>query len=174
MPDVERQPLAPLDSRTTIAPADRGKVYDIVKRELDHLVNGSGSYHPDGARKSRQTIGDNILGLKNRVESLQSFVSDPSDILRSVLKDLDGFHKAFAAISSDEEPKDNLDIPLDFVPGNPEHNSIDPKDFMATPRPDFVPVGMVTGSRTNRLSSPGFPGTQRPVRYVSRARQSVN
>ncbi len=76
MSDIERAPLAPLGARTRINEADRAKVYELIGKQLNDLINGSGSYHPDGGRKSPQEIAEGIERLQGQVLGLKGFVDD--------------------------------------------------------------------------------------------------
>jgi hypothetical protein len=93
--DIRTQPLAPLDARIKITNGDRARVYALIGKQLDYLVNGPGSYYPDSGRKSPQTIGEDIKRFRERVKNLKSFVDEPASILDSVNNDLEQFEESF-------------------------------------------------------------------------------
>src|SRR6266568_1108802 len=116
MSDIESNPLAPLDARTKISEADRPKVYDLIGKQLDYLVNGPGSYYPDGGRKSPQAIGEDIERFKGRVSNLKSFVDDPASIIDSVVGHLKTFGQEFEARNKQDQPKDGIELTPDLTP----------------------------------------------------------
>ena len=47
---VQRAPLPPLNS-PTITEADRARVYGVIGKELNNILNGATSYHSDSVKK---------------------------------------------------------------------------------------------------------------------------
>ena len=52
MATIERQYLPPPDYETTIAEADRLRIYDAVRRQLGDLLEGNQSYFRMGSRRT--------------------------------------------------------------------------------------------------------------------------
>jgi hypothetical protein len=167
MSNIESRPLAPLDARTKIAEADRPKVYDLIGKQLDYLVNGPGSYYPDGGRKSPQAIGEDIKRFKGQVSNLKSFVDDPASIIDNVVGQLKTFGEKFKAEIEQNQPKDAIELTPDFTPWSSDENAIDADRYRETPPPITRPIG--------QRQDPGAPPSGRgsPVGYVSRIRDQI-
>jgi hypothetical protein len=167
MSDIERMPLAPFNARTRITEADRARVYDLIGRQLDYIVNGLGSYYPDGGRKSPETIGEDVGRLKQHVLSLKSFVDDPASILDSVTDHLDKFGYAFNKRNEEEQPKDGIQLGPDLSPWSSDQNWIDGDRYQQSLRPDVSSIELLRNPRD--LSS----GKTNRVRYVSGTRDQL-
>jgi len=132
---VQRAPLPPLNS-PTIAEADRARVYGLVGRELNNLLNGAASYHRDSVKKSSKDLMSELDGLIDSVENLKGAVNDPENIVEDALRDLKGFRDAFSAgVGNDIEtmwnnPKDERDsrikLPDSLAPTTEDNRIIDP------------------------------------------------
>ncbi len=51
------------DALTHITEADRPRVYEMVRKELEDRLNGPRSYYPDGGRKGAQTLSEDLDDL---------------------------------------------------------------------------------------------------------------
>jgi hypothetical protein len=60
MATIEQQYLPPPDYETTIAEADRPRIYDAVRKQLGDLLEGNQSYYPDGVQKDWQARADDL------------------------------------------------------------------------------------------------------------------
>jgi len=160
MSDIESTPLAPLGARTRLTEADRAKVYELIGKHLDYLINGPGSYDPDGGRKSPQATAEDVGRLNGQVMALKGFVDDTASILDSVTDRLDEFRRGInAAIARDEGDDRNTLAP---VPP-PDDNVINPDAPGQYPMPR---------SNTALIRAPLIRGTRsfdraRAIRYVS-------
>lgn len=163
MSDIESAPLAPLDARTKITEADRAKVYELIGKHLDYLINGLGSYHPDGGRKSLQTTAEDVGRLKGQVMALKGFVDDPASILDSAAAHLEDFRKSFGDAIGYLQPKDEIALPPDLTPWSSDENAIDADRFQGARRPDSRPIALRHVSRNDRSA----------IRYVSRIADPV-
>jgi len=167
MSDIETRPLPPLDARTRITEADRSRVYDLIGKQLDYLVNGPGSYYPDGGRKSPQAIGEDIERFNGHVSNLKSFVDDPTSIIDSVVGHLKTFKEEFEARNKQDQPKDGIELAPDLTPWSSDENSIDGDRYQETPPPTTRPMGL-RASLDTLTTSKGRPG-----RFVSGLRDQL-
>ena len=164
MSDIETAPLAPLNARTKITEADRAKVYALIGKQLNDLVNGPASNYPDGGRKSPQVISEDIKRLNGHVMNLKGFVDDPAGILDSVVKHLDDFRRGLDGVIKKEEPYDHNTISP--VPP-PDDNVIDPDSSPNAAQPSTPLFGLSPFGR------PRSPGKVRDIRYVSGIRGRI-
>ena len=61
---IESAPPLPPNS-PTITEADRARVYEMIGKELDNILNGSASYYPDSGKKNPYEL----------MSELQSFIA---------------------------------------------------------------------------------------------------
>jgi hypothetical protein len=169
--DILRRELPPLNPRISITPADRSAVYDAVKRQLDNILNGPGSYVPDGVQitdpNARLTRLDGLI--KSLKAMRQNEVNDPDGVLESFAEDLRRLHGA----ASDELDNRDRNIVLDqsAAPDTRDRN-----DLYASPEPDPYSPNPLTHENWKKyqdaslrsfepsdLSSPIFPSGVRGV-----------
>jgi hypothetical protein len=145
---VQRAPLPPLNS-PTIAEGDRPRVYGVIGKELNNILNGSASYHADGVKKRSNDLlseRDNFIGAMG---SLKDAVNDPANIVGDAVRDLGSFRKAFEDGTRNDiarmwnDAKDGRDkaiqLPNDIAPTTEDNNTIfvdpNPKGPYSTPNP---------------------------------------
>jgi hypothetical protein len=113
---IESKPLGPIDPKVAITEANRSSVYSLIGKELNYLLNGPGSFYPDGQLKDPQTISSEISMLLEKVRTLQSFTDDAASILDKVVADLAQFMNSFDEAIKNNQPVDNIEIPRDLAP----------------------------------------------------------
>ncbi len=128
---VQRSPLPPLNS-PTISEADRARVYGAIGKQLNNILNGTGSYYADSVRKSSKDLTSELNDFIVTVESLKDAVNDPGNIVGDAVRDLEALKDAFTAgVSNDVETmwndsKDKRDgrikLPDDLAPTTEDHN----------------------------------------------------
>jgi hypothetical protein len=145
---IQRAPLPPLNS-PVITEGDRARVYGLIGRELNSILNGANSYHLDGVKKSSKDLMSELNGLITSVERLKNAVNDPENIVGDAARYLHSFGKRFeTGVSNDIEtmwndPRDERDmgirLPDHLAPITEDHNIIhvDPESDgqFSTPNP---------------------------------------
>jgi hypothetical protein len=66
---IERAPLPPPNA-PVIGEGDRSRIFGMIGRQLDDIINGPGSYYPEGNKKSPDALMDDLMNLYNSVERL--------------------------------------------------------------------------------------------------------
>jgi hypothetical protein len=169
--DILRRDLPPLNPRISITHADRSAVYDAIKGQLDNILNGPGSYVPDGVQitdpNARLTRLDGLI--KSLKAMRQNEVNDPNGVLESFAEDLRRLHGA----ASDELDSRDRNILLDqsAAPDTRDRN-----DIYVSPEPDPYSPNPLTHENWKKyqdaslrsfepsdLSSPTFPNSVRGV-----------
>ncbi|MBB2732409.1 MULTISPECIES: hypothetical protein [Bradyrhizobium] len=161
MATIERQYLPPLNPETTIAEADRPRVYDIVRKQLADLLEGDQSYYPDGVQKDWQARAEDLDGYIRSFTSLQGRVNDPADILGDVIRHLRGHAKNFRTRIEGAGPSDPIELPPALSPTTRDRNELyvypnpfaPPMETLPQPRREW-PVssgaGIAKGSGTSK------------------------
>ena len=126
---IKSKPLGPIDPKVAIAEANRSSVYSLIGKELNYLLNGPGSFYPDGQLKDPQTISSEITTLLEKVRTLQSFTDDPASILDKVVADLAQFKNSFDEAIKNNQPVDNIEVPRDLAPNTEDGNILDPERY---------------------------------------------
>jgi len=128
---IERAPLPPPNA-PMIGEGDRARIFRMIGRQLDDIINGPGSYYPEGNKKSPDALMDDLTNFYNSVERLGRQLNDPDNIIGSVLNELKTFNGAFAPITkwhplSPERDK-AIELPPDLTPDTRDRNviTIDP------------------------------------------------
>lgn len=131
MATIERQYLPPLNPETTITEADRPRVYDIVRKQLDGLLRGDQSYYPDGVQKDWQARVEDLDGLIGSISSLRGRVNDPADILGDVIRHLGRDAEDFRDRINGAGPSDSIELPPALSPTTRDKNElyVDPNPF---------------------------------------------
>lgn len=130
MAKIENRPLPPINFGTTIREADRSAVYGVIGKELNSILNGADSYHPDGGRKDVQTSYEDLNAFIEDLQHLQGNVNDPSNILSSVLSDLGHIKKKLEGTMADEEQLDDaIRMKPEFAPNISDSNILHPDQF---------------------------------------------
>lgn len=157
MATIERQYLPPLNAETTIAEADRPRIYDIVRKQLADLLEGEQSYYPDGVQKDWQARSEDLDGLIGSISSLRGRVNDPADILGDVVRHLGEHAAAFRDRIKEAGPSDPIELPPALSPTTRDRNElyIDPNPFAppmeSLPRPrQEWPMSAIAGDPTGR------------------------
>ncbi|WP_426419512.1 hypothetical protein [Bradyrhizobium genosp. A] len=167
MATIERQYLPPLNPETTIAEADRPRVYDIVRKQLADLLEGDQSYYPDGVQKDWQARAEDLDGLIGSISSLRGRVNDPADILGDVIRHLGRHAEDFRDRIKGAGPSDSIELPPTPSPTTRDKNElyVDPNPFAppmkALPRPrQEWPVSSTAGGAAGS-------GTTTPERRIA-------
>jgi hypothetical protein len=161
MATIERQYLPPPDYETTIAEADRPRIYDAVRRQLTDLLEGNRSYYPDGVQKDWQARADDLDGYIKSFRSSQGRVNDPADMLGDVDRYLRAHAEDFRKRGEAAKPSDLIELPPGLSPTTRDKNElyVDPNPFappMKTapvPRLEW-PIGTTSGRRTDEAGRP--------------------
>ena len=130
---VQRAPLPPLNS-PTITEADRARVYGVIGKELNNILNGATSYHSDSVKKSSRDLMSELEDFIGAVGSFKETVNDPTNIVGDAVRNLNRFKEAFEAATSNDietmwnNPADERDqrikLPDSFAPTTEDHNVI--------------------------------------------------
>jgi len=158
---IERQYLPPPNPETTIAEADRPRVYDIVRRQLADLLKGDQSYYPDGVQKDWQARADDLDSYIKSFTSLQGRANDPSDVLGDVIKHLRQHAEDFRARIDASGPSDSIDLPPSQSPTTRDRNELysypppfaPPMEAFPQPRQEW-PISSTPGDATGAVTRP--------------------
>lgn len=177
MATIEKYYLPPLNPGTSLTEADRSKVYEIIRRHLSDVLTGDQSYYRDGVQKDMQERTDDLRRFFDSVQMLQGHVNDPSNLLRSVVKDLKDFADAFVAQNAADaanESVDPIEIPRSSSPNTNDRNDIyiPPVPGPFEPKypwtPPWSPELQPTFRGASFSSSPGLePDNGQTIRLVS-------
>jgi hypothetical protein len=191
---VQRTPLPPLNS-PTITEADRARVYGIIGKELNSILNGATSYYLDSVKKSSSDLKSELKNFIGAVESLKDAVNDPSNIVGDMVRHLKSIQDAFETETSNDietmwnDPNDkrdgNIKLPDSLAPTTDDHNiiDVDPNDvgpFAApipiSPNQPRKDLKASTGSSDDVAARATSPDTYRRLarRVVSFAPGSTN
>ncbi|WP_316227222.1 hypothetical protein [Bradyrhizobium sp. SZCCHNR1047] len=134
---VERAPLPP-PGAPKIEEGDRSRVFGAIGEQIDDIVNGPGSYYPEGHKKSPDALLEDLTNFFGSVERLSKQLDDPSNIMGDVLDQIKKFNDAFAPSarwSTPSSQKDKaIELPFKLVPETRDRNVIDvPDDGPYTP-----------------------------------------
>lgn len=167
MATIERQYLPPLNPETTIAEADRPRVFDIVRKQLADLLEGDQSYYPDGVHKDWQARAEDLDGYIRSFRSLQGRVNDPADILGDVIRHLRQHAKDFRDRINGAGPSDPIELPPGLSPTTRDKN-----ELYLDPNPVAPPMEADPHPREEwevSTRSGGLPrsGTSKPERRIA-------
>ncbi|MEH2513946.1 hypothetical protein V1291_005300 [Nitrobacteraceae bacterium AZCC 1564] len=166
MAKIESHPLPPINFGTTIREADRSAVYGIIGRELNSILNGADSHHPDGGRKDVQTSYSELEAFIADLQKLQGDVNDPSNILSSVLSDLGHIQKALEKTMEDEEALDDgIQMKPEFAPNSSDSNIIDPRPFQDWVKAPLAPRNIRFQQQARAALSQGQNLNSQPLMF---------
>jgi len=130
---VQRAPLPPLNS-PRLAEGDRAGVYALIGKELNNVLNGSSSYHPDGMKKSSRDLKLELDSFIDGIDKMKDAVDDPANIFPDAVQHLDAFRKAFkSGVANDietmwnewKDTRDNsIKLPDNLTPTTRDHSVI--------------------------------------------------
>ena len=163
---IEQQYLPPPDYETTIAEADRPRIYDAVRKQLGDLLEGNQSYYPDGVRKDWQARADDLDRYIKSFRSSQGHVNDPANILGDVVRYLRAHAEDFRNRMKGVGPSDPIELPPGLSPTTRDRNElyVDPNPF-APPMKD-APVPRQEWSISTSSDRP-ISGVNRPERRLA-------
>jgi hypothetical protein len=146
--DVQRGYLPPVNPRTHITQADRPAVFAAVRKQLDDILNGPGSYFPDGAQITAPAARlERLRELMQSIDAMrQNSVSDPDGVLEGITDGLDRLRKAVSA-SIDSQDK-AIVLNQDAAPGTRDRN-----ELYVSPYPDpYAPNPLKAENRARDAS----------------------
>ncbi|MFZ5717349.1 MAG: hypothetical protein ACOY3N_31355 [Bradyrhizobium sp.] len=166
MATIEQQYLPPPEYETTIAEADRPRIYDAVRKQLGDLLEGNRSYYPDGIQKDWQARADDLDAYVKSFRSAQGRVNDPADILEDVVRYLRAHATEFRERIKAARPSDPIELPPGLSPTTRDRNElyVDPNPF-APPMRD-APVPRMEWSISTSSDRP-MGGANRPERRLA-------
>jgi hypothetical protein len=149
MAKIESQPLQPLNPDAAITEQDRFRMYSIIGKELNNLLNGSASFYADGVQKDGQSLLSDLNRFKASVQALQGVVNDPSNILGGAIEHLNSFTQRFEKRLSANQPSDDIQLKPEHAP-NTEDNNIIYVDPNINPRDSFPNSNPVAPENWNK------------------------
>ena len=163
---IEQAPLA-APGAPSIGEGDRSRVFGMVGKQLDNIINGPGSYYPEGHKKSPDALLKDLSDFYGSVELLGKQLDDPSNIMGSVLDELKKFNDAFSSSARWSTPSyerdKGIELPSGLIPKTQDQNVIEIDPFggpFAPPMPWKVP-------KKDRSVSAGGPehasNVERPI-----------
>ncbi|WJR76482.1 hypothetical protein [Bradyrhizobium sp. NP1] len=159
---IQQSPLLPPNA-PTITETDRARIYAIIGKELNNILNGPASYYPDSVKKDSVDLTSELQSFIGAVTSLKGVVNDPTGILESAVRDLNEFASTFKNRTSDDveamwnnedDKRDQrIRLPDSIAPTTEDHNII-----YVDPNPDpFFPPPNPVAPRKERSVSSGSP-----------------
>src|SRR4051794_35789236 len=122
---IERAPL-PLPNAPTVKQGDRPRIFGMIGKQLDGIINGPESYYPDGTKKEPDALLDELTDFYGSVERLGKQLNDPSNIFGDVLDELRKFNGAFAPMAKWSAPSMQRDkaieLPTELAPKTLDQN----------------------------------------------------
>ena len=116
---IERAPL-PRPNAPTIGEAVRSRIVGIVGQQLDGIINGPGSYYPEGTKKGPDQLMYDLTSFYDSIERLGRQLNDPNNIMGDVLNELKKFNNAFSPStnwSPSTPPRDKaIELPPELTP----------------------------------------------------------
>ena len=122
MATIESGPLPPPGfggQLTKITEADRAEIIAQANEVIDFLLNGKGSFTPDGPRKPEvgppqydNTVRD-LNNFKDSVVTAKQFADDPNHVLDSVADLIDKTIKQLNLVAGDRDPAESDRIKRD-------------------------------------------------------------
>ncbi len=115
----ESSGLPQLDALTHITEADRPRVYEMVRKELEDRLNGPRSYYPDGGRKGAQTLSEDLGDFIGDMANVRRFIDDPANLMDEIVSHLRTFANRFKnanKAAEDNDRRDPIQIPPEFFP----------------------------------------------------------
>ncbi len=144
---IESRGLPQPGAVTQITEADRPRVYEMVRKELEDRLNGPSSYYPDGGRKGAQALSEDLGGFIGDMANARRFVDDPANLIDEIVSHLrtfaNGFKNANKAVE-DNDRRDPIQIPPEFFPetydgGGDIGVDLDPERLVESPPdPRFI------------------------------------
>ncbi|MGJ4888081.1 hypothetical protein [Bradyrhizobium sp. HKCCYLR20261] len=129
---IERAPLPP-PGAPTVEHGDRSRIFGIIGKQLDAILNGPESYYPDGTKKEPDALLDDLTGFYSSVEQLGRQLNDPTNIMGDVLDELRKFNGAFAPMAKWSDPSMQRDkaieLPPELAPKTLDQNNIEIDPF---------------------------------------------
>ena len=129
---IEQAPL-PWPNAPNIGEGDRPHIFGMIGKQLDDIINGPGSYYPEGTKKSPDALMGDLTEFYNSVERLGKQMNDPNNIMGDVLDELKKFNGAFAPITkwhpSSPERDKAIELPPDRTPYTRDRNVIEVDPF---------------------------------------------
>ena len=138
---IEQAPLPPPNA-PSIGEGDRSRIFGLIGKQLDDIINGPGSYDPEGIKKNPDALIDELKGFYSSVERFGKQLNDPNNIMGDVLNELKKFNGAFAPATNWSDPNDqrdkSIELPSELTPETQDRNVIEVDPFggpYATPMP---------------------------------------
>ncbi|MGJ4946435.1 hypothetical protein ACQR1W_38170 [Bradyrhizobium sp. HKCCYLS1011] len=160
---IERAPLPPPNA-PLIGEKDRSRIFGLIGQQLQDVLNGPGSYYPDGVKKSPDALMDDLTSFYSSVEGLGRQLNDPSNIMGDVLNELQKFNAAFAPATKWSDPHDERDkaieLPRDVSPTTRDQNIMEVDPGFGVPYP--IPYPYSNQSTKERPIS-DTPSSQAPA-----------
>ncbi|CCD97866.1 hypothetical protein BRAS3809_1430012 [Bradyrhizobium sp. STM 3809] len=110
------------------------------------MINGDGSYDPEGHKKDPDALLKDLTGFYSSVELVSKQLDDPTHIMADVLDQLKRFKDAFSSSArwsdSSYEKDRRIELPSTLIPETRDRNVIDIDAFggpFAPPMPWKVP-----------------------------------
>jgi hypothetical protein len=129
---IEQAPL-PLPNAPNIGEGDRSRILGMIGKQLDDIVNGPGSYYPEGIKKGPDAVMDDLTSFYNSVERFGQQLNDPNNIIGDVLNELKKFNSTFAPVTNWSGPslqRDNaIELPPELTPNTRDRNIIEIDPF---------------------------------------------
>ncbi|WP_316204906.1 hypothetical protein [Bradyrhizobium sp. SZCCHNS3004] len=129
---IEQAPLSPPNA-PSIGEGDRSRIFGMVGKQLDDIINGPSSYYPEGIKKNPDALMDDLKGLYGSVESFSKQLNDPNNIMGDVLRELKKFNDAFAPATDWSDPNDqrdkSIELPTERIPKTLDQNIIEIDPF---------------------------------------------
>lgn len=160
MATIERRDLPP-PVETTITEADRDKVYGIIAKQLADTLTGDQSYYPEGQQKDAAVRAADLDKFIETLTSMQGVVSDPSNILGSVIDELNQHALDFhVRVDRKSAP---IELPPEFSPTTRDNRviQVDPFPGPFSPPNPLAPRNWPKDSYTS-FDANGAPAGARP------------
>jgi hypothetical protein len=112
---IEQAPLPPPNA-PSIEEGDRSRIFGLVGKQLDDIINGPGSYYPEGIKKSPDALMGDLTNFYRSIERFGKQLNDPNNVMGDVLEELKKFNGAFAPATNWSDPNDQRDKPMEAPP----------------------------------------------------------
>jgi hypothetical protein len=129
---IEQAPLSPPNA-PTIGQTDQSRIFELVGKRLDVIINGPGSYYPDGVRKAPDALMDDLTSFYDSLEQYGRQLNDPDNIMGHMLDELKRFDGAFAPMAnwsaSGLQRDKAIELPPELTPKTRDQNYIEIDPF---------------------------------------------
>jgi len=129
---IEQAPL-PRPNAPSIGEGDRSRIFWMVGKHLDDIINGPGSYYPEGTKKGPDALMDDLTNFYQSIERFGKQLNDPNNIVGDVLDELKKFNGAFAPAANWSDPglqRDKaIELPTELTPKTQDQNIIEVDPF---------------------------------------------